>query len=117
MPFGYMWISEGGEMVRKYYLASTVSRGIVDLTLYEDEIKAAVHQIMPHAQVVVEKECYTVHPTPAKGDAIRIGRLLSSGEVMGRYCIKISKLFCSQEIEKGKVNVDGTEQKRAGGHQ
>lgn len=103
--------------MRRYFLASTNNRGTVDLKVYEDEIKAAVHQVMPHAQVVVEKDCYTVHPTPSKGDAIRIGRLLSSGEVMGCYCIKISKLFCSQEIEKGKVSVNGTVQKRSGGHQ
>lgn len=103
--------------MRRYYLASTDYRGVVDLTLYEDEIKTAIHQVMPQAQVVVEKDCYTVHPTPAKGDAIRIGRLLSSGEVMGCYCIKISKLFCSQEIEKGRFSVNGTEEKCAGGHQ
>ena len=98
-------------------MASAECRGAVDLRAYEDEIMAAVHQVMPHAQIVVEKDCYTVNPTPAKGDAIRIGRLLSSGDVMGCYCIKISKLFCSQEIEKGKVSVNGTVQKRSGGHQ
>lgn len=103
--------------MRRYYLASVANRGIVDLRLYECEITGAVHQIMPHAQVVVEKGCYIVHPTPAKGDAIRIGRLLSSGDVMGEYCIKISKLFCSEEIEKGMVNGNGTTKKCSGGHQ
>jgi hypothetical protein len=103
--------------MRRYYLASVEKRGNVDLREYEEEITEAVHQIMPYAQVVVEKDCYTVHPTPARGDAIRIGRLLSSRDVMGKYCIRIPKLFCSEEVEKGKVNVNGTEKKCVGGHQ
>ena len=103
--------------MRRYYLASTENRGKVDLRAYQDVIIDSVHQIMPHAQVTVEKGCYTVDPTPTKGDAIRIGRLLSSGNVMGSYCIKISKLFCSEEVEKGSVLVNGRKKKRTGGHQ
>ena len=102
--------------MRRYYLASVEKRGIVDLRWYEDEIVEAVHQIMPGAQVEIKQDCYEVTPTPAKGDAIRIGRLLSSKDVMGEYCIKISKLFCSEEVEEGMVSVDGTEKKRTGGH-
>lgn len=102
--------------MRRYYLASVDKRGIVDLRLYQNEIVEAVHQIMPKAQVVVKEKCYEVTPTPTKGDAIRIGRLLSSKDVMGGYCIKISKLFCSEEVGKGMVNVNGRKKKRTGGH-
>ena len=103
--------------MRRYYLASVVERENVDLRLYEEEIKAAVHQFMPKAQVVVEKDYYSVHPTPERGNAIRIGRVLSSKDVLGRYCVKIPKLFCSEEVEKGMVSVNGTEEKCVGGHQ
>ena len=102
--------------MRRYYLASVENRGKVDLKAYQDKIIDAVHQIMPHAQVTVEKDYYTVDPTPVKGDAIRIGRLLSNGKILGGYCIKISKLFCSEEVEC-KECIDGTEKKCIGGHQ
>lgn len=85
--------------MRKYYLASADDRNGVDLQNFQNEIIEVVHRYLPHAQVVVEKEYYTVHPTPDRGDAIRIGRQLSKNEIMGRYCIKISKLFCSEEVE------------------
>ena len=103
--------------MRRYYLASVENRGKVDLKAYQDKIIDAVHQIMPQAQVTVEKDYYTVDPTPVKGDAIRIGRLLSNGKILGGYCIKISKLFCSEEVEKGSVLVNGRKKKRTGGHQ
>lgn len=102
--------------MRRYYLASAENRGIVDLREYQDEIVEAVHQIMPQAQVVVKEDCYEVSPSPPKGLAIKIGRLLSSKDVMGSYCIKISKLFCSEEVEC-KECIDGTEKKCVGGHQ
>lgn len=102
--------------MRKYYLASTEDRGNVDLRDYRDVIEEAVHQYMPNAQVNIKEGYYTVDPTPNRGDAIRIGRLLSDKNVLGKYCVKIPKLFCSEEIEKGMVRVDGTEKKRTGGH-
>ena len=102
--------------MRRYYLASTENRGKVDLRAYQDVIVNSVHQIMPQAQVTVEKDYYTVDPTPVKGDAIRIGRLLSNGKILGGYCIKISKLFCSEEIEKGSEIENGRETKHTGGH-
>ena len=103
--------------MRKYYLASTDKRGEVDLRDYQTEIVTAVHQYMPHAKVEVTERYYTVEPTPARGDAIRIGRILSSKDILGSYCVPIPKLFCSEEIEKGKVNVNGAKQKHTGGHQ
>ena len=102
--------------MRRYYLASAEKRGIVDLREYQDEIVEAVHQIMPQAQVEVKKDFYEISPSPSKGCAIKIGKLLSNKDVLGGYCIKISKLFCSEEVEC-KECVDGTEKKCVGGHQ
>ena len=75
----------------------------MDLKLYKDEITDAVHQIMANAQVVVERDYCIVYPTPAKSDAIRIGRLLSNGGVMAEHCIKVSKLFCSEKVKNRNV--------------
>ena len=85
--------------MRKYYLASVDDRGTVDLRKYQREIQAAVHKYMPQAQVTVTEGYYTVHPTPDRGNAIRIGRLLSDKDVLGTYCVKIPKLFCSEEVD------------------
>ena len=103
--------------MRKYYLASTKERGNVDLRDYEQAIVDAVHQYMPNAQVEVKERYYTVDPTPDQGSAIKIGRLLSDKGVLGKYCVKIPKLFCSEEMEKGSVLVNGRKKKRTGGHQ
>lgn len=84
--------------MRKYYLASALDREIVDLRNYQKEIQAAVHRYMPKATVTVAERYYTVHPTPNRGDAIRIGRLLSSKDILGTHCVMIPKLFCSEEV-------------------
>ena len=102
--------------MRKYYLASSKDRDGVDLEAYQDEIIDAVHRHMPHAKVEVSKNYYTVHPTPSKGDAIRIGRILSDKDVLGRYCVKIPKLFCSEEVQQRKEVDNGRNEKRTGGH-
>ena len=85
--------------MRKYYLASSGDRGDVDLRIYQKEIVEAVRKYMPGAQVEVAERHYTVHPTPDRGTAIRIGRILSDKDVLGKYCVKIPKLFCSEEVE------------------
>ena len=103
--------------MRRYYLASTKERGDVDLRDYEQAIIDAVHQYMPNAQVDVTERYYTVHPTPDRGTAICIGRILSDKDVLGKYCVKIPKLFCSEEVEHGKEVENGREKKRIGGHQ
>jgi len=103
--------------MRKYYLASSEDRRDVDLRLYRKEITEAVRKHMPGAQVEVTEHYYTVQPTPDRGTAIRIGRLLSTQDVLGKYCVKIPKLFCSEEVERGKEDENGTEKKCAGGHQ
>ena len=85
--------------MRKYYLASPGDRSDVDLRRYQKEIVDAVHRFMPGAQVEVTDRYYTVQPTPDRGTAIRIGRILSDKDVLGKYCVKIPKLFCSEEVE------------------
>lgn len=84
--------------MRKYEFASSEFRNEVDLRDYEDMIKKAVHEVIPSAAVKVEQFSYSVTPSPSKGDAIRIGRILSKGENLGSYCILVPKLFCSEEV-------------------
>ena len=99
--------------MRRYTLASSDARGEVDLRDYRDVIEEAIHEIVPSAQVTVEKDCYYVSPTPAKGDAIKIGRLICKSG-LNRYCVQIPRLFSSVEIEEEKN--DQEEQKCNGGH-
>ena len=99
--------------MRRYTLASPDARGVVDLRDFQEVIEAAVHEIVPSAQVVVEKDCYYVSPTPSKGDAIRIGRQICKS-ALNQYCVQIPKLFSSIEIEE--EDDDGKEQKYNGGH-
>ena len=102
--------------MRRYYLASIEFRGDVNLRDYKEIVEDAVHHYMPMARVEVYERFYTVDPSPSRGDAIRIGKLLSDKDVLGKYCVKIPKLFCSEEVEKGSVLVNGTQKKCTGGH-
>ncbi len=90
--------------MRKYQLASTEARDHVDLRDYDNMICEAVHEVMPHASVVVEQFSYSVDPSPSKGEAIRIGRILSKGENLGSFCILVPKLFFSDEVLPKKSN-------------
>ena len=99
--------------MRRYTLASSDARGEVDLRDYRDVIEEAIHEIVPSAQVAVEKDCYNVSPAPTKGEAIKIGRLICKSG-LNRYCVQIPKLFSSVEIEEEKN--DREEQKCNGGH-
>ena len=84
--------------MRRYTLASKDSRKDVDLRDYAGEIMDSVHQIMPDAAVMVTQRYYTVSPAPNRGQAIKIGRLLSKKDVLGIHCIKISKLFNGENV-------------------
>ena len=103
------------EPMRKYTLASSGARNSVDLRTYAEIIESAVHEFMPHAAVLVEKDYYCVDPTPKQGDAIRIGRQICKSGLC-RYCVQIPKLFSSVEIElvTEEEKKDGT--KINGGH-
>ena len=99
--------------MRRYTLASLDARGVVDLRDFQDIIEDAIHEIVSSAQVTVEKDCYYVSPTPTKGEAIKIGRLICKSG-LNRFCVQIPKLFSSVEIEEDKN--DREEQKCNGGH-
>lgn len=98
--------------MRRYTLASIDARKDVDLRLFSNFIEETVHEFMPSAVVVVEQNYYTVSPTPQKGTAVRIGRKLSSNKEIGKYCVKIPKLFYGTNIEE----VIYEKQKCNGGH-
>lgn len=99
--------------MRKYTLASPESRLTVDLRDYQEIIESAVHEIMPAAKVIVEKDCYYVSPAPERGDAVKIGRLICKSD-LNRHCVQIPKLFTSIPIEEGKH--EKQQSKHPGGH-
>lgn len=99
--------------MRKYTLASSSAKTAVDLTDYTEVITAAVHEVMPKASVIVEKDGYYVNPDPSKGDAIRIGRAICKSD-LAQHCVQIPKLFNSIPIKEGKH--EEQERKLAGGH-
>lgn len=101
--------------MKKYTLASSSARKNVDLRDYEDVIVKAVTAVMgSHVdKVVVEQDCYYVSPTPTKGAAIRIGRLICKSS-LGKYCVQTPKLFSSIEMEEKKN--DNSKQQQHGGH-
>lgn len=55
---------------------------------YAEIIENAVHEVMPHAAVQVEKDYYCVDPTPKQGDAVRIGRQICRSALC-QYCVQI----------------------------
>ena len=100
--------------MRRYRLASKDARSDVDLQDFTAIIEDAVHEVIPTAAVQVYKDSYTVSPTPELGDAIRIGHKLSRTG-LGKHCIHIPKLFCSEETEEREDNTNGSKD-RTGGH-
>ena len=102
--------------MRRYTLASAEARSSVDLRDYKDVITNAVKEVMAgvdNLKVTVAKDYYTVSPTPEKGDAIRIGRIICKS-TLNRYCIQIPKLFSSIEV-KEQTNGERKEH-QMGGH-
>ena len=98
-------------------MASPTAKTAVDLRDYTNVIVDAVHAVMPSAVVTVEKDCYTVDPTPTQGSAIKIGRQICQS-ALKTHCIQIPKLFCSVEVEpKTKEEKEsGTKPQYIGGH-
>ena len=102
--------------MRRYTLASKGAKTGVDLRDYRQVIEDAVHEVLPHAEVKVEADCYYVEPTPKQGDAVKIGRAICKSKLR-KHCIQISKLFSSVEVELEEVRPDGkTKAVRHGGH-
>lgn len=92
--------------MRKYTLANPQAKATVDLTDYSEVIANAVMDVMKDVDdltVLVEKDCYFVSPSPSKGDAIRIGRIICKS-VLGGYCIQMPKLFTSVLITEEVPN-------------
>ena len=101
--------------MKKYTLASSNARKDVDLRDYEDVIVKSVTDVLGSRvdKIIVERDCYYVSPTPKKGDAIRIGRLICKSGLC-KYCVQIPKLFLSVEMEE--ENNDNSEQQQHGGY-
>lgn len=102
--------------MRRYALASLEHKQCVDLREYEDVIMAAVTVAMKDVEdvsVVVYEHHYEVSPSPSRGAAIAIGRMICKSG-LGKCCVQIPKLFSSVEIEEEKN--DREEQKCNGGH-
>lgn len=72
--------------MRVYKLAAPYHRSYVDLRDFKDIIEQAVHKEVPDAKVIVKEDCYEIDKDISKGDAIRIGRTLASGE-LSQYCL------------------------------
>jgi len=85
-------------------LASLEHKQDVDLRDYEDVIVGAVMDVMKNVDgvcVVVHERYYEVSPSPSRGDAIAIGRMICKSD-LSKCCVQIPKLFSSVEILAGK---------------
>ena len=98
--------------MRKYTLANSVCRGVVDLRNYKDIIVSAVLEFAPKSTVTVEKDYYTVNEPLTQSQAVRIGRKICESD-LSQHCIKLSKLFNSTLV---KENDDNDKHKQTGGH-
>lgn len=101
--------------MRRYSLASLDARQEVDLSNFKTIITKTVHDVMPNASVEVCKDYYTVSPTPTRSEAVRIGRMLSNKDILGKYCIYVPKLFYGEDVEERGME-NHAEAKRFGGH-
>lgn len=97
--------------MRKYSLANSSMRGVVDLRDYGDVITAAVQEFAPGSTVVVCKDYYTVLEPLTQSQAVKIGRRICESD-LSQYCIKLSKLFNSKEVTHEKAK----QSQRPGGH-
>ena len=105
--------------MRRYALASSEHKQIVDLRDYEDVIVGAVTAAMKDVDGVsvgVYERYYEVSPSPGRGAAIAIGRAICKSG-LGKCCVQIPKLFSSFEVcaEKEEKN-DEKKTNRMGGH-
>ena len=100
--------------MRKYTLANSACRGVVDLRDYEEIIVSAVLEFAPGTTVTVTKNYYTVNEPLTQSQAVRIGRRICESS-LSQHCIKLSKLFNSTLV-KEKTNDNRSKQKQTGGH-
>lgn len=100
--------------MRKYTLANSACRGVVDLRDYEDIIVSAVLEFAPGTTVTVYKDYYIVKEPLTQSQAVRIGRRICESS-LSQHCIKLSKLFNSTLV-KEKTDDKRNKQKQIGGH-
>lgn len=95
--------------MREFTLLSQEARQNVDLRLYNDLIQKTVKAKIPDATVIVKEKSYIVDSSPTKGQAIRIGKVLSKASHLGEHCIYVPKLFSGKEIDTNtqKIMVRG----------
>ena len=105
---------KGDDFMRKYTLANSACRGVVDLRDYEDIIVSAVSEFAPGTTVTVTKDYYTVSELLTQSQAVRIGRRICESN-LSQHCIKLSKLFNSTLV-KETTNDSRNKQKQIGGH-
>ena len=98
--------------MRKYTLADSSKRSIVDLRDYEDVIKAAVEEFAPGTTVTVCKDHYIVNEPLSQSQAVKIGRKICESDLK-YHCVRLSKLFNSKLV-KENTNENRTKQKQAG---
>ena len=105
--------------MRRYVLASLEHRQDVDLRNYEDVIVSAVMEAMKDVDdvsVEVGKNYYSVSPSPSRGTAIAIGRVICKSG-LGKCCVQIPKLFSSVEVSTDKEEKnDERKSDSVGGH-
>ena len=99
--------------MRKYILADSLKRGIVDLRDYADVIISAVTEFAPASTVTVHSDHYTVLEPLTQSQSVRIGRRICES-ALGKHCIQLtlSKLFIGKEV----VNETRSKSKQVGGH-
>ena len=100
--------------MRKYTLANSACRGVVDLRDYEDIIVSAVWAFAPGTTITVTTDYYTVKEPLTQSQAVRIGRRICESS-LSQHCIKLSKLFNSTIVKENDDN-DKHKQKQTGGH-
>lgn len=97
--------------MRKYTLANSACRGVVDLRDYEEIIVSAVQEFAPGTTVTVCKDYYIVNEPLTQSQAVRIGRRICESSSLNKYCVRLSKLFNSKQIlEKEKTDATRTKQ-------
>ena len=105
--------------MRRYALASAEHKQNVDLRNYEDVIVEAVMAAMKNVNgvsVVVHERYYEVSPSPSRGNAITIGRMICKSG-LSKCCVQIPKLFSSVEVSDGKEEKNEERKTdRVGGH-
>lgn len=104
--------------MRKYYLASQDAKQKVDLRDYEDVIVGAVIDVMKDVEgvtVVVHERYYEVSPSPDRGHAVAIGRMICKSG-LSQHCVMIPKLFSSIEVLSKEEQNDEEKTNRMGGH-